>query len=134
MSNFHLVVCLAGNAISGNPYIPNWKDTFTFGHLGYGCPGNVEEWHTMGLLWTPNSLKFYQNGQQFHQIDPNEWISPADKSANPFAPFDQDFYLVLNYAFGGEYAAFRAMRPLSASDFPARLEIDWVRFWGAPGY
>lgn len=88
----------------------------------------------MGLLWSPTSLKYYIDGQQFHQMDPNEWHSPVDDSVNPLAPFDDHFHLVLNYAIGGDYAASRNARPLNAAEFPYRLEIDWVRFWGAPGY
>lgn len=119
----------AGNAYWGNPYAGKYEN-----RLAYACPENVEQLHTMAVFWSPTSLKFYLNGVQYHQIASSEWFSTMPKPQNPIAPFDLNAYLILNLAIGGNYPNAKDAGPLQASDFPTRLEVDWVRVWAAPGY
>lgn len=130
-SNPPLATCLTptGNAHWGNPYSGQYVN-----RLGYACPANVEEFHTMAVLWSPTSLKYFFNGVQFHQYTSDEWFSTMPKSQNAIAPFDLNMYLILNLAIGGNYPNAKGAGPIQASDFPTRLEVDWVRVWAAPGY
>ena len=41
------------------------------------------------------------------------------------APFDEKFHLILNLAVGGKFVG----APNAATQFPARMEIDWVRVY-----
>lgn len=80
-----------------------------------------QEYHTFGLQWTPEQLftwegtpvrhilthGFKQSFYQWGQIPTTSWngtalFDPWSGSPNPsIAPFDQDFYLILNVAVGG---------------------------------
>jgi beta-glucanase (GH16 family) len=83
-----------------------------------------EEFHTYGILWTDNYIKFY--------IDDPEHIffvlnRPSD--ANDFNwPFDKPFYFVTGMVVGGQHAGFAGV---DDSIFPAVMEIDHVRVYHA---
>ena len=44
-------------------------------------------------------------------------------------PFDSPFYLILNLAMGGDWAAAKGMDDAA---LPQRMEVDYVRVWRAP--
>jgi beta-glucanase (GH16 family) len=79
-------------------------------------PNFSEDWHTFGLEWKPDSLTWYVDGvERWHVTDPAQ------------IPHE-DMYLITNLAVGGEYTS----RPDDSTKFPAALEVDYVRVWGAP--
>lgn len=93
--------------------------------------GGFDDWHTVGMHWAPQKLTYYLNGQAYHTITSGEWWSTADRSVNTAAPFDQEFYLILNLAVGGALPAAHGAGPIASADFPIRLQVDWVRVWVA---
>jgi len=44
-------------------------------------------------------------------------------------PFDSPFYLILNLAMGGDWAAAKG---IDDAALPQRLEVDYVRVWEMP--
>lgn len=44
-------------------------------------------------------------------------------------PFDTPFYLILNLAMGGDWAAAKG---IDDAALPQRMEVDYVRVWGMP--
>lgn len=81
-----------------------------------------EEFHTYGILWTDNYIKFYIDDPEkiFYVLD-----RPSD--ANDFNwPFDKPFYFVTGMVVGGQYAGFAGV---DDSIFPAVMEIDHVRVY-----
>ncbi|GLV44855.1 Gram-negative bacteria binding protein 1 [Carabus blaptoides fortunei] len=120
------------------------------------------------MEWTPESIKFSIDGKEYGVVRPNKtfWelgeFKTTDKD-NPwiygtkFAPFDEEFYLIINLAVGGiAYFTDEATNfppkpwsnrsPKAATDFwdgrqgwlrtwnlkendNAALQIDYVRIW-----
>ena len=110
-------------------------------HYGEGWPNNkyagdtykfpdgqsITDYHTYALEWEPGELRWYVDGNLYSKQ--NNWYSqgvnqPA-KYAYP-APFDQDFYIILNLAVGGHYVS--NLEP-DASLFPNTMEVDYVRVY-----
>lgn len=79
-------------------------------------PNFAEDWHTFGLEWAPDSLTWYVDGVERWRVTDPEQIP------------HEDMYLITNLAVGGEYTS----RPSRSTQFPAALEVDYLRVWGAP--
>lgn len=54
-----------------------------------------------------------------------QWYSAAARE-NPRAPFDQDFYIIMNLALGGWFDG--GIEP-SPDDFPLSMQVDYVRVY-----
>lgn len=87
---------------------------------------NMEtEFHVFEMEWEPNVIRFYINGYNFYTVsyDP-------DSSANvePWEawPFDKDFHLLLNLAFGGNWGGATG---IDATLDNMKYEIDYVRVY-----
>lgn len=114
-------------------------------HYGKGAPNNkatgshyafpegedFTDFHTYSLEWEPGELRWYVDGNLFQTI--NDWHSwgtgQPDKYAFP-APFDKEFYIIMNLAVGGNYDGGRLPDP---SAFPATMEVDYVRVYDLTG-
>lgn len=87
-------------------------------HCVYNLPGGAgfnEDFHTFGMDWTPDYLAFSIDGEEYCKVEPpeggfwelGEWqdtdmLNPWDWGRNKkIAPFDEQFFLVLNLAVGG---------------------------------
>lgn len=103
-------------------------------HYGGGWPNNVHtagEYHfpndssitdfnVYSLEWEPGELRWYVNDELYYKT--NEWYS--DQGEYP-APFDQEFYIILNLAVGGWYG----LEPNEETIFPSQVEVDYVRVY-----
>jgi beta-glucanase (GH16 family) len=114
-------------------------------HYGKGAPNNkatgshyvfpegedFTDFHTYSLEWEPGELRWYVDGNLFQTI--NDWHSwgagQPDKYAFP-APFDKEFYIIMNLAVGGNYDGGRLPDP---NAFPATMEVDYVRVYDLTG-
>ncbi|WP_226582703.1 carbohydrate binding domain-containing protein [Halobacillus litoralis] len=87
-------------------------------------------YHTYSVEWEPGEIRWYVDGKLYQTI--NEWFSQGknqgDKYAYP-APFDQEFYLILNLAVGGWYGG----NPDETTEFPGEMEVDYVRVYELTG-
>lgn len=100
----------------------SWPNN-TYKHVSYQFPvgEDITDFHQYAVEWEPGEIRWYVDGHLISTI--NDWYSKD----NPFpAPFDQDFYLILNLAVGG---AFDGGRTPDATDFPAKMEVEYVRAW-----
>lgn len=105
-------------------------------HYGSNWPNNVSNggalggtdlslaFHTYAMEWTPDTIRWFVDGQQFHSVTSSTWYSSA-ASGNPRAPFDTPFHLLLNLAVGGNWPG----SPNGSTVFPADMQIDWVRVY-----
>ena len=76
--------------------------------------------HTYAIEWERGEIRWYLDGKLWQTQ--NKWSTPAA----PFpAPFDEKFHLILNLAVGGKFVG----APNAATQFPARMEVDWVRVY-----
>jgi len=83
-------------------------------HWSIAGPFFSDDFHTYGVEWTPDYIKFIYDGYDIGQINPPDsgfWglgnFNESEVGPNPWAegskmaPYDQPFYLILNVAVGG---------------------------------
>lgn len=77
------------------------------------------EFHLYSLVWEEDSLQI---------LFDNQVIFTYERDGASFVrwPFDRPFYLILNIAVGG---AWGGMWGIDETIFPARMEIDYVRYY-----
>ncbi len=71
------------------------------------------EFHKYSMEWSSDSMKFYVDDQLFYAF-----ANSADK------PFNQNFFIILNVAMGGNFGG--AIDPAFSS---AQMEVDYVRVY-----
>ena len=81
-----------------------------------------DEFHVYSVDWDPDSFTWSIDGVPFGTLTSSQWYS-ANAPANPRAPFDSPFHILLNVAVGGDFPG----NPNGASSFPQTLEVDYVR-------
>jgi beta-glucanase (GH16 family) len=86
-------------------------------------PGVAEGFHIYRLEWTPNSIIVSVDNQAAHFVYNNEGIGWTSW------PFDRRFYLLLNFAVGGDWGGAEGV---DRSLFPSRMEVAWVRVYQLP--
>ncbi|KAJ8039654.1 Beta-1,3-glucan-binding protein [Holothuria leucospilota] len=106
-----------GQTVHWGPYWPlnGYPNTHVTKNLASGEKFS-DAFHKFGLEWTTDSLKFYLDDVETMTVDPgtngfweyggfetgNPGIeNPWATSPNKLAPFDQEFYIILNVAVGG---------------------------------
>jgi beta-glucanase (GH16 family) len=93
-------------------------------------PVLTDDFHIYTLEWFPDHMVWKVNGQVFAERHAREWSTTG--SAEPGAPFDQPFHLVLNLAIGGRLPEGRGVGGVDSTGYPKQMEIDWVRVWQQP--
>lgn len=90
----------------------------------------ADDFHEFSLEWEPGEMRFYVDGELIHTV--NDWYTALGGMEKPYpAPFNQDFYLQLNLAVGGNWPG----NPDETTDFSrAEFEIDYVRVYQKPEY
>ena len=84
-----------------------------------------EDFHIFGLEWEPNEIRWYVDEELFHSA--KDWFTSSKNAPYP-APFDQNFYLIMNVAVGGTWPG----RPDESSVFPQMMYVDYVRVYQHP--
>ncbi len=89
-----------------------------------------DDFHEFSVEWEPGEFRFYVDGEHFHTV--NDWYTRSGSREKPYpAPFNQEFYLQLNLAVGGNWPG----NPDETTDFDkAEFEIDYVRVYQKPEY
>lgn len=103
------------NYNAANPVTPN-ANTVSI--------GTEDGWNVYGLVWTPDRLEFYVNGQKTFTYPrlPQYDAVPGAKQW----PFDTKFYLILNHAGGKGWPGEGS---LNDAELPAEMRVDWVKVW-----
>ncbi|MCT4784014.1 MULTISPECIES: carbohydrate binding domain-containing protein [Exiguobacterium] len=103
---------------------PNNKYTGKDYHFAEG--DGIDKWHTYAVEWEPGELRWYVDGKLYQTQ--NDWYTKGLNQATKFsypAPFDQNFYLIMNLAVGGWFDG----DPDETTPFPADMEVDYVRVY-----
>lgn len=93
-------------------YIDSEQERQSVGHKQF-VPDLTDGWQTIGLNWQADKIVWYLNGQPIWEVTDPEAIS------------QEPMYLILNLAVGGDYPG----SPDHSTQFPAQVEIDYVRIW-----
>lgn len=80
----------------------------------------ADEFHVFALEWEAGEIRWYVDDTLYQTQ--NQWSTTA---ASFPAPFDRRFHLLINLAVGGNWPG----NPDSTTEFPQRLEVDWVRVY-----
>lgn len=79
-----------------------------------------EEFHVYAVEWDATEIRWYVDDVLYAVR--NVWFS----TAAPFpAPFDHEFYILLNVAIGGNFPG----PPNGDTQLPVVMEVDWVRVY-----
>ena len=96
---------------------------------------STEEWHIYALEWTELYMAWYVDGLEVFRVTSREWWSQAvggnaaeSNAVNQAAPFDVDFYILINLAVGGNYDGGNAPDESFTS---AAMYVDYVRVYQA---
>lgn len=84
----------------GNPHSEK-QNTYTLKNGNF-----ADEYHVFSCEWEPGKITWYVDGIKYHEA--NDWYSTTEGQgtvAYP-APFDQNFYMILNLAVGGSWVGF----------------------------
>lgn len=96
------------------------------GYSGLGNIGNRynlvndrfdNDFHVFSIEWEMNSIKWFVDGVQFHEVTP--------KSVGGAWVFDRPFFIILNLAVGGNYVG----PPSPDTVFPQTLLVDYIRVY-----
>ncbi|MDR6512601.1 beta-glucanase (GH16 family) [Novosphingobium capsulatum] len=90
-------------------------------------PAPVDGYHVYAVDWAPGAITWSIDGVPYETRHAGEWSTTG--SADPLAPFDQPFYLVLNLAIGGGLPESRNGGGVDSSGFPRTMMVDWVHVW-----
>uniref|UniRef100_UPI003FF15639 glycoside hydrolase family 16 protein n=1 Tax=Alloprevotella sp. TaxID=1872471 RepID=UPI003FF15639 len=89
-------------------------------------PAALDEYHTFGLEWTEDILKWFIDGKQVFSYARKTGLSESDSKAQ--WPYDQPFYIILNQSVGnGGWAATPDV------NFEYETKFDWVRVYQKEG-
>lgn len=95
------------------------------GEYSFAEGSDITDFHVYGLEWDPGEIRWYVDGQLYYST--NNWYAKgAGQPSNyPYpAPFDTQFYIILNLAVGGNFDGGRIP---SDSVLPAQMQVDYVR-------
>jgi len=90
------------------------------GHVYYGDDAfcDVTEFHTYGIEWDENSIKWFLDGNEFYSANITNGIGSTEEFHHPF-------FLILNMATGGNWPGY----PDPNTVFPAHMFVDYVRVY-----
>ena len=82
----------------------------------------AEDFHVFGVEWWPGQVIWTVDGEPYYAVN------KADVLPNHAWLFEEDMYLLLNLAVGGNWPG----PPGASTAFPAHMEVDWVRWYDLP--
>lgn len=103
-----------GTVIYGPPY-SSFTEIFTLASGDFS-----DDFHLIALEWGNDTFKW--------SVDNVVYSVKTKTQINPWAPFDEEFYLILNLAVGGNWPG----NPDTTTIFPQTMEVDYVRVYGQP--
>ncbi len=91
----------------------------------------ITEWHTYGVEWRKESITWLVDGVAVFSMNNDQWWTKAVSSeVNPYAPYDQPFFLLLNLAVGGNFDPDGTTALKNNTAFTsAEMSVDYVRVY-----
>lgn len=100
--------------IHGTTHWNNGGWTSNSGHIDTSVGG----FHEYMVEWDSLRVKFFMDGQLYHE-------HLINSSNGSFDEFTKPFFLLLNVAIGGNWPGY----PDGTTTFPASMDVDYVRVW-----
>ncbi|OOB78709.1 MAG: hypothetical protein BEN18_06555 [Epulopiscium sp. Nuni2H_MBin001] len=113
----------------GGPW-PN--NVYSGGSYHFEDGTDITDYHTYAVEWLPGEINWYVDDVLYHTE--NNWYSKDPNESFEYAfpaPFDQEFYIILNLAVGGTYDGNLTPGTLNAGD--AEMKVDYVRVYELDG-
>ena len=112
-------------------------------HMGYpftnpftltNLPVNpAESFHLYAVEWDTASIRFYVDDKRVLTVPQSDWFShPKDEEPvdNPYAPFDQPFFIVINNTLGNwALETWPGNQVPDTTVFPVEFVVDYVRVY-----
>ncbi|MCY3644989.1 MAG: family 16 glycosylhydrolase [Acidimicrobiaceae bacterium] len=113
-------------------------------HMGYpftnpftltNLPVNpAESFHLYAVEWDTASIRFYVDDERVLTVPQSDWFShPRDDEEpveNPYAPFDQPFFIVINNTIGNwALETWPGNQVPDTTVFPAEFVVDYIRVY-----
>jgi len=105
-----------------------WPDNaYISGEYTFPAGKTIADFNVYTLIWEEAEIRWYVNGNRFLTAKNNQWRSNASNAqGNAYAPFDKDFYIIMNLAVGGHFDGYK-IPPDNA--LPATMRVDYVRVY-----
>ena len=84
---------------------------------------NIAEFHKYAAEWKEDSISFYVDDVKYFETYKSQWTT-VNASASETAPFDKDFYIILNLAIGGHFDGYK-LPPEGFNE--TSMQVDYVR-------
>ena len=115
-------------------YGGSWPNNKYTGSNYYFPEGeDITGFHTYSVEWEPGEIRWYVDGNLYQTQ--NNWYTVGRDGEEKFAfpaPFDQEFYIILNLAIGGNYDGGRQPNASAFANNPT-MEVDYVRVYDLTG-
>lgn len=110
----------------GNPWPANQSYGTTTTLPGAVNP--ADGYHVYAVEWGEGRIQWFVDDQLYHTANADNWFTAASNAAgNANAPFDRNFYLMINYAVGGAFPENTGSGGFDPATFPSEVLVDWVR-------
>ncbi len=101
-------------------------NTYIGGDFSFSDGQTIDsDYHVYSVVWEEDNIKWYVDGKCFFKATNEQWYSNGAPSNNN-APFDQEFYIIMNLAVGGWFDGGVTPGP---GDIPASMQVDYVRVY-----
>lgn len=120
-----------GTVHYGKPWPNNESQggVFDYSESRYNQDSDINDYHIYAVEWEPGEIRWYVDDELYFTY--SNWYSQSSDNPAKFrypAPFDQDFYIILNLAIGGTFD-----NNLIPDDgkMPVDMKVDYVRVYEA---
>lgn len=115
-------------------YGRQWPENVSSG-AEYHLPDGVnpaDGFHTYAIEWEEGEIRWYVDNVHYATQRADGWYSQYKQGgqlvdADPNAPFNERFHMILNLAVGGSWSANTNDKGIDSSIFPQTLAVDYVR-------
>lgn len=97
----------------------HWQDNNgQYAQYGGNIATTVTDWHVYAVEWDANAIRWYVDGTKYHEANIANGVNGTDE-------FQKDFFLLLNFAVGGNWPGFN----VNTAALPAKMYVDYVRVY-----
>lgn len=119
---------LPGQASSAAHYKDGGANRYHSANYYFQEGTDITDFHVYALDWTPEYLAFSVDGVVYHTFEAEDWTTTPSTDVPPTetSPYDQNFFILLNFAIGGN---FDGGRTPADEDMPVEMWVDYVRVY-----